>query len=62
MDESYVDCVDAEHVGNHDSDDNTDDDHDSNNDIYGHVSMVYRWYTDDLSMIYRWTIDDVAMI
>ena len=34
MDEIYVTYVDDEHVDNHDYDDTTDDDHDSNNDIY----------------------------
>ena len=34
--------VDDEHVDNHSYDDNTDDGHDSNNDIYGHISMIYR--------------------
>ena len=33
MDEIYVTYVDDEHVDNHDYYDNTDDDHDSNNDI-----------------------------
>ena len=45
MDEIYVAYVDDEHVNNHDYDDNTDDGHCSNNDIYGHISMI--------SMIYR---------
>ena len=40
MDEIYVTYVDDEHVDNHDYD-NTDD-HDKNNDIYGHRSMIYR--------------------
>ena len=31
MEEFYVTYVDDEHVDNHDYDDNTDDDHDSNN-------------------------------
>ena len=63
MDEVYVAYVDDEHVDNHDYDDNTDDDHDSNNDIYGLISMIHRWYfIDDLSMIYRWSIDDLAML
>ena len=62
MDEDYVTYVDDEHVDNHDYDDTTDDDHDNNNDIYGHVSMIYRWYIDDLSMIYRWYIDDISMV
>ena len=33
MDEIYAAYVDDEHVDNHDYDDNTDDDHDSSNDI-----------------------------
>ena len=61
MDEIYVTYVDDEHVDNHDYDDTTDDDHDNNNDIYGHISMIYRWSIDDLSMIYRY-IDDLSMI
>ena len=40
MDEIYVTYVDDEHVDNHDCDDT--DDHESNNDIYGHISMIYR--------------------
>ena len=36
MDEIYVTYVDDEHVDNHDYD-NTDDDHDSNNDINVHA-------------------------
>ena len=51
MGEVYVTYVDDEQVDNHDYDDNTDDDHDSNFDIY-----------DDQSMIYRWSIDDVAKL
>ena len=62
MDEIYVTYVDDEHVDNHDYDDNTDDVHDSDNDIYGHRSIIYRWYIDDLSVIYRWSIDDLSMI
>jgi len=62
LDGFFVTYVDDEHVDNHDYDDNTDDDHDNNNDINGHLSMIYRWYIDDLSMIYRWSIDDIAMI
>ena len=62
MDEIYVTYVDDEHVDNHDYDDTTDDDHDNNNDIYGHISMIYRWSIDDISMIYRWSIDDLPMI
>ena len=42
MDEIYVTYVDDEHVDNHDYDDTTDDDHDNKNDIYGHISMIYR--------------------
>ena len=26
------------------------------------MSMIYRWYIDDISMIYRWYIDDIPMI
>ena len=61
MDEIYATYVDDEHVDNHDYDDITDDDHDNNNDIYGHISMIYRWSIDDLSMIYR-SIDDLSII
>ena len=42
MDEIYVAYADDEHVDNHDYDDNTDDDHDNNNDIHGHISIIYR--------------------
>ena len=44
MDEkNYVTYVDDEHVDyQDDDDDNIEDGHDSNNDIYGHISMVYR--------------------
>ena len=42
MGEIYDIFVDDEHVDNHYYDDNTDDDHDSNNDIYGHISKIYR--------------------
>ena len=42
MDEIYVAHVDDEHVDNPDYDDNTGDDRDSNNDIYGHTSIIYR--------------------
>ena len=35
MDKTYVAYVDDERVDNHDYDDNTDDDHDNNNDLYG---------------------------
>ena len=62
MDEIYVTYADDEHVDNHDYDDNIDDDHDSNNDIYGHISMSYRWNIDDLSMIYRWYSYVIAML
>ena len=51
MDGIYATYVDDEHVDNHDYDDNTDDDHDIINDIYGQISMIYRWSIDDLSMI-----------
>ena len=34
MDEIYVIVVNDEHVGNHDYDDKTDNDHDNYNDIY----------------------------
>ena len=51
MDESDVTYVDDEHVDNHGYDDNTDDDHDNNNDIYGHVSMIYRWYSHVIAML-----------
>ena len=42
MDEKYVTYVDGEHVDNHDYNDKTDDDHDNNNDINGHISMIFR--------------------
>ena len=50
MDEIYVTYVDDEHVDNHDYDDGTDDDHDNNYDIYYDLSMIYRWFIDELSM------------
>ena len=62
MDESCVTYVDEEHVDNHDYDDNTDNDHDNSDDIYGHISMVFRWSIDDKSMICWWSIDDISMI
>ena len=37
----YVAYVDDEHVDNHEYDTNTDD-HDSNNDLYDDLSMIYR--------------------
>ena len=43
MDAIYITCVDDEHVGNHDYDDNSDDDgQDSSSDIDGHISAIYR--------------------
>ena len=51
MDEIHVTYVDDEHVDNHDYDDKTDDGHDSNNGIYDDLSMIYRWFIDELSMI-----------
>ena len=42
MDKIYVTYVDNEHVDNHVYDDNTDDDHDNNCDIYDDLSMIYR--------------------
>ena len=42
MDELYATYVDDEHVDNHGYDDTTDDYHDNSNDIYGHISMIYR--------------------
>ena len=50
MDETYVTYVDDEHADSHDYD-NTDDDHDRNNDSYGHISMIYRWSIDDIAML-----------
>ena len=47
MHEIYVTYVDDGHADNHKYDDNTDDDHDNNNDIYGHVSMIYRCSIDE---------------
>ena len=51
MDEAYVTYVDDKHIDNHDYDDNTEDDHDNDNDICGHILMIYRWSIDDLAMI-----------
>ena len=42
MDELDVTSVGDEHADNHDYDDYTDDDLDITNDIYGHISMIYR--------------------
>ena len=42
MDEIYVTYVNYEHADNHRYDDHTDDDHGNNNDINGHISMIYR--------------------
>ena len=42
VDEVHVTYVDDKHVDNHDYDDNTYADHDSNNDINDHISMIYR--------------------
>ena len=42
MDELYVTYVDDEHVEHHGYDDDTEDDLDNNNDIYGHISMICR--------------------
>ena len=50
MDEIYVTYVD-EHVVNQDYDENTDDDHDSNNDIHDDLSMICRWYSYDIAML-----------
>ena len=41
MDEIYVTYADDQQVDNHDYDDNTNDEHDSYNDIYAHISMIY---------------------
>ena len=51
MDELYVTNVDDERADHHDYDDHTDDDHDSNKYIYGHISMVYRWSIDDIAIL-----------
>ena len=51
MDQFHVTYADDEHVDNRDYDDTTDDDHDNNNDIYGHISMIYRWYSHVLAML-----------
>ena len=48
MDEIYVTYFNDEHVDNHDYDENTDDDHANKDDINGHISIIYRWYIDDL--------------
>ena len=39
LDETYVTYDNDAHVDNHDFDDNTEDDHYSNNDMEGHISM-----------------------
>ena len=41
MDLIYATYIDDERADNHDSDDNTDEDHDNSNDIHGHLSMIY---------------------
>ena len=51
MDDLYVTYVANEHFDSHDYDDNTDSDHDNNNDIYGHISMIYRWYSQVVAML-----------
>ena len=51
MDGIYVTYGHDDHADNHDYDDNTDDEHDNNNGIYGHISMIYRWCIDEISMI-----------
>ena len=53
MDENYVTYVDGEHVDNHDYDDNTDDDHDNNNDLYGRACNA-RVNTSIYIYIYIW--------
>ena len=50
MDENYVTYVDDEHNDNHDYDDNTDDDHVNNNDIYG-IAMLYPCYKNVIIML-----------
>ena len=65
MGEIYVTYVDDKQVDKHDYDENTDDAHDRNNDIYGQILTIYRWSIDDRewwSMMYRWYIDDIAML
>ena len=51
MDEIYVTYVDDEHVDNNDYDDNTDDYHHNNYDIYDDISMIYRWYSYVIEML-----------
>ena len=51
MDEIYVTYVDDENVNNHDYDDNTEDDHDNNYAIYDDISMIYRWFIDDIAIL-----------
>ena len=46
MGEIYVTYADDAHFDNHGYDDNTDDHHDNNYDIFGHISMIYRWSTE----------------
>ena len=54
MDEIHVTYVGDKHADNHDYDENTDDGHDNNNNLYGKMSMFYRGFIDEISMIYRW--------
>ena len=55
MDEVYGTYADDEHVGIRDYDDNTDDDHDNNYDIYrlsiNDLSLIYRWYSYVITML-----------
>ena len=51
MDELYVTYVDDEHVDNHEYDDNTDDEHDNDYNIYYDISMIYRWSIDDIAIL-----------
>ena len=50
MEESYVPDVDDEHNDNHDYADNTFDDHDNNNDIYG-IAMLLPCYSHVMNML-----------
>ena len=65
MDEVYVTYVDDEHVGNHDYDESTDDDHGIINYIYIYMvicRLIYGWSIGDLSMMYPCCVDDLSII
>ena len=60
MDEIYVTYVDDEHVNNHEYDDNTDDDHDKNNDLYARACNA-RVNTSIYIYIYIYTLLKICL-